>query len=267
MFKEIFDNVREKKPLIHSITNYVTINDCANIVLACGASPIMAESPEESAQITSLCDGLNLNMGMPTAQKTEAMLLSARAANRKNIPTVLDPVGVGASPMRRNTAKLLIDGFDMAVIKGNASEIKTLALGTGGNRGVDADFDGGEDVTALAKSFAKRTNSVVVVTGATDTVTDGERVYLIHNGCEMMSQITGSGCMLSRLISAFVSANPDNVLISTAAAVCAMGLAGETAFERMNDRDGNASFRNYLIDAVFNMDGDTLEKGAKYEIK
>lgn len=273
MFDMIFENVRKKCPLIHNITNYVTVNDCANILLACGASPIMADDKEEAADITSVCAGLNINIGTLNSRTIESMLIAGKKANELNHPAVLDPVGAGASKLRTDTAYRLLEEVDFAVIRGNISEIKTLAMGSGTTKGVDADVadkvteENLEEAVTFAKTFAKKTGAVVAITGAIDIVADGERVYCIRNGHPMMSSITGTGCQLSAMTAAFVTANPDKKLEAAAAAVCAMGLAGEIAHQRLGALDGNSSYRNYIIDAVYNMSPEQLEKGTDYEVR
>ena len=215
MFRNLFANVRAKSPLVHNITNYVTVNDCANIVLACGASPIMADDAAEVEDITSLCAGLNLNIGTLNSRTIPSMLLAGHTANRLGRPVVLDPVGAGASHLRTETALRLLREVKFTVIRGNISEIRTLAAGSGTTKGVDADAaDKVTDETldktvAFAKAFAARTGAVVAVTGAIDIVADGERAFCIRNGHPMMSAVTGTGCQLSALTAAFCAANPD----------------------------------------------------------
>ena len=273
MFRSIFANVRAKSPLVHNITNYVTVNDCANIVLACGASPIMADDAAEVEDITSLCAGLNLNIGTLNSRTIPSVLLAGHTAHRLGRPVVLDPVGAGASHLRTETALRLLREVKFTVIRGNISEIRTLAAGSGTTKGVDADTaDKVTDETldktvAFAKAFAARTGAVVAVTGAIDIVADGERAFCIRNGHPMMSAVTGTGCQLSALTAAFCAANPDKPLEAAAAAVCAMGLAGEAAHSRLSRLDGNATYRNYIIDAIFNMTPEQLEEGARYEMR
>ena len=267
MFRNLFANVRAKSPLVHNITNYVTVNDCANIVLACGASPIMADDAAEVEDITSLCAGLNLNIGTLNSRTIPSMLLAGHTANRLGHPVVLDPVGAGASHLRTETALRLLREVKFTVIRGNISEIRTLAAGSGTTKGVDADTaDKVTDETldktvTFAKAFAARTGAVVAVTGAIDIVADGERAFCIRNGHPMMSAVTGTGCQLSALTAAFCAANPDRPLEAAAAAVCAMGLAGEVAHSRLTKLDGNATYRNYIIDAIYNMTPEQLKGG------
>ena len=245
MFAECFENVRSTCPLIHNITNYVTVNDCANMVLACGASPIMADDAAEVEDITTICGGLNINIGTLNSRTITSMLLAGKKANLLGHPVVLDPVGAGASQLRTDTA----------------------------TKGVDADVadkvteENLDSAVAFAKAFAARTGAVVAITGAIDIVADAHKAYCIRNGHPMMSSITGTGCQLSALTAAFVTANPDQPLEAAAAAVCAMGLAGEIAHSRLSSLDGNSTYRNYIIDAVYNMTPAQLEEGATYEVR
>lgn len=273
MFKNEFENVRKKAPLIHNITNYVTVNDCANILLAAGASPIMADDKDEVAEITSICSGLNINIGTLNSRTVESILIAGKKANELSHPVVLDPVGVGASKLRTETALKLLENIKFSVIRGNISEIKTLALGSGTTKGVDADIadkvteENLDDAVSFAKAFAKKTGAVIAITGAIDIVADEKTAYVLRGGHPMMSFVTGTGCQLSALTAAFVTANQDNVLEAAAAAVSAMGYAGEVAHARLCEKDGNSTYRNYIIDAIYNMTPDMLEKGAKYEVR
>ncbi len=272
MLGEMLDNVRQRRPLIHNITNYVTVNDCANILLACGGSPIMADDISEAEEITALCGGLNLNIGTLNARTIPAMLAAGKKANQLGHPVVLDPVGAGASALRTDTALRLLEQVRFAVIRGNISEIKTLALGHGATQGVDANVGDAvtegalEEAVRFVKGFAQKTGAVIAITGAIDIVADADKAYCIFNGHPMMSSVTGTGCQLSSLTAAYVTANPDRPLEAAAAAVCAMGVCGELAYERLGDLDGNSSYRNYIIDAVYHLDGDTLERRANYKM-
>ena len=273
MLKPAFENLRSRCPLIHNITNYVTVNDCANMVLACGASPIMADDAAGVEEITAICGGLNINIGTLNSRTIESMLKAGKKANALGHPVVLDPVGAGASTLRTETAYRLLDEVRFTVIRGNISEVKTLASGAGTTKGVDADVadrvteENLDGAVAFAKAFAAKTGAVVAITGAIDIVADGAKAYCIRNGHPMMSAITGTGCQLSGMMTAFVVANPDNKLEAAAAAVCAMGLAGEIAHARLSAQDGNSTYRNYIIDAIYNMTPEQLEKGAKYEVR
>ena len=273
MFSKILSNVREKCPLIHNITNYVTVNDVANILLACGGSPIMSDDEGEVEEITAICGGLNINIGTLNKNTIPSMFLAGKKANELGHKVLLDPVGAGASALRTNTALDLLKKVRFDVIRGNISEIKTLAVGSGTTKGVDADVsDAVTEVNldksiAFAKEFASKTGAVIAITGAIDLVCDSEKCYVIRNGRAEMGKITGTGCQLSGMTAAFMTANPDNILEATAASVCAMGLAGEIAWKKMQNGDGNSTYRNRIIDAIYNLSGEELEKGAKYEIR
>ena len=201
------------------------------------------------------------------------MFAAGKKANELGHVTLLDPVGAGASKLRTETANKLIDEVKFDVIRGNISEIKTLMLGSGSTKGVDADVadkvteDNIDETIAKLKAFSKATGSIIAVTGAIDLVCDSDKCYVIRNGRPEMSAITGTGCQLSGMMTAFVVANKNNKLEAAAAAVCAMGLAGEIGYGRMAEGDGNSTYRNRIIDAIYNMDGEVLEKGAKYEIR
>ncbi len=272
-FGTILGNVRNRAPLVHNITNYVTVNDCANILLACGGSPIMSDDEGDVEDITTICGGLNINIGTLNKNTIPAMFLAGRRANALNHPVLLDPVGAGASKLRTETAARLIDELRFAVIRGNISEIKALAQGSGTTKGVDADEADQvnaaniDSVITFAKSFSKRTGAVIAITGATDIITDGERTCTITNGHPMMSRITGTGCMLSAMTTAFVVANQDQIFDAVCTAVIAMGLCGELAYKRLSPLDGNSSFRNYLIDAIYNLTEQQLKEEAKYEMR
>lgn len=272
MLNQMLENVQKSCPLIHNITNYVTVNDCANILLACGGSPIMADDVEEVEEITSICGGLNINIGTLNSRTIAAMLLAGKKANALGHPVVLDPVGAGASALRTRTANQLLEQVNFAVIRGNISEIKTLAHGQGTTKGVDADMadavteENLPQAVAFAKAFAQKTGAVIAITGAIDLVADAKTAYCIRNGHPMMSTVTGTGCQLSAMTAAYVTANPDAKLEAVAAAVCAMGICGEIAHERLSPLDGNSSYRNYIIDAVCHLDGETLEGRANYQI-
>lgn len=273
MLGKCLENVREKSPLVHNITNYVTVNDVANVILACGGSPIMADEPEEAEEITAICGGLNINIGTLNQRSIEGMLRAGKKANACGHALLLDPVGAGASTLRTKTALKLTEEISFDVIRGNISEIKTLAYGNGTTKGVDADIadavseENLEEAIAFVKAYAKKSESIIAVTGAIDLVSDGDICYVIRNGRPEMGKITGTGCQLSGMMTAFLTANPEQKLEAAAAAVCTMGLAGEIGWSHMQEGEGNSSYRNRIIDAVYHMSGNVLEEGAKYEIR
>lgn len=273
MLKERFDNLRNNGALIHNITNYVTVNDVANILLACGGSPIMADEAEEAPEITAICGGLNINIGTLNSRTIPAMYAAGKRANELGHCVLLDPVGAGASRLRTETARGLLKEIRFDAIRGNISEIKALAMGTETTRGVDADIadaiaeENIDEAADFVMEFSQDAGCIVAVTGAVDLVSDGKRCFVIRNGRPEMGKITGTGCQLSAMMTAFLTANPNARLEAAAAAVCAMGLAGEIGFANLAPTEGNASYRNRIIDAIYHMDGEQLEKGAKYEIR
>jgi hydroxyethylthiazole kinase len=273
MLGNCLENVRRKAPLVHNITNYVTVNDVANALLACGGSPIMSDEPEDVADITSICGGLNINIGTLNQRSIEAMFLSGKRAKELGHIVLLDPVGAGASKLRTEIALEIMNEIKPDVIRGNISEMKTLALGSGTTKGVDADAadivteENLAAMVAFAKAFSEKTGAVIAITGAIDLVADSKKCYVIRNGTPMMSRITGTGCMLSGLATAYAVANADNISEAVAASVCLMGLAGEIGVAKRKEGEGNSTLRNHIIDAIYNMDAETLNKGAKYEVR
>lgn len=327
MFGNFLKNLTDRKPLIHSITNYVTANDCANILLACGASPIMADDVNEAAEITGICDGLNISLGTLSSRVIPSMLAAGARANSLGHPVVLDAVGIGASHFRLDTASQLISKIKFSIIKGNISEIKSLAIGLGLSEEIDSDASNAiqsakhqktsllsinkddvnsnsdssgkdntiqsgkhneiplpssgvdaaaddavtreqlDDTVRFIKHCAKKAQTIIAATGAIDIISDGNSAFCIYNGNSMMSRVTGTGCQLSAMTAAYAAANPDNMLIAAAAAATAMGVCGETAFERLSAQDGSATYRNYIIDAVYRLTPAELERRAKYEIR
>lgn len=273
MIRECLENVRKNVPLVHNITNYVTVNDVANVILACGGSPIMSDDEDDAPDITCICGGLNINIGTLNKYTIPSMYLAGKKANELGHVVLLDPVGAGASKLRTDTAVGLMKEVKFDVIRGNISEIKTLAYGAGSTKGVDADVADAvteetlDSAVAFVEKLSADTGSIIAVTGAIDLVADGEKCYVIRNGRTEMGKITGTGCQLSGMMTAYVTANPDNKLEAAAAAVMAMGLAGEIGYSHLQLFEGNSTYRNRIIDAVYNMDGDILENGAKYEIR
>lgn len=272
MFAHLLENLHRQNPVIHNITNYVTANDCANLLLACGASPVMADDPAEAAGITARSRGLTLNLGTFHTHTLPAMLAAGRQANALGLPVVLDPVGVGASALRADAARQLLGAVRFAVIRGNLAEITALLAGTGGQQGVDDAVDAIrpdnlDRCLALVQRLAARTGAVVAATGALDLAGDGQRAFVVRNGHPILRRITGTGCQLSCLTTAFVAANPGQPLESAAAALCALGLCGEIAHSRLGPLDGSASCRTWLIDAMYNLTPRQLEEGARYELR
>lgn len=272
MFEKILENIHGNSPIVHCITNYVTVNDVANTILASGASPIMADDIEEVADITSICNSLVLNIGTLNSRTIDSMIKAGKMANKMGIPVVLDPVGIGASKLRTETTLKLLTEVKFSVIRGNASEIKSLINGSRTSSGVDVsvediiDETNIDDYIDITKELQRIYNGVIVVTGPIDIVTSEEKAYIIRNGHKDMERVTGTGCMLSGLIGGFIGANSSNILDSTAAAVATMGLCGELANERIVREDlGTGSLRTYLIDYISKIDGKILSGGIKIE--
>ncbi|PDX80337.1 hydroxyethylthiazole kinase [Faecalibacterium prausnitzii] len=266
-FGKRLDRVRQASPLVHCISNLVTANDCANIVLAAGASPIMADAPEEVREITALSRALCLSLGTPNPRKADAMFLAGRKAAELGLPVVFDPVGVGASAYRQEIARKLLQDIPLTVLRCNASELQTLSGQSLVSRGVDAGKAPElETLLPLAGRFAAAHHCIVAVTGAEDIVTDGTTAYGIRSGTPLLRQVTGTGCMLSVLAAAFVGANPEAPLEAAAAAVCMMGLCGERAAASLTGGEGTGTLRIRLMDAVSNMTGEELDQGANYEL-
>lgn len=270
-YEEILKMTREREPLVQCITNFVTVNDCANIILAAGGTPAMSHVKEEAAEAVQKADALVCNMG--AIEDAQAMILAGKEANRLGIPVILDPVAAGGTSLRRATAKQLLEEVHFAVIRGNASEIRSLAGEKVTGRGVDVsalDAVTEEKLPEAVKTvelLARRLKSVIAVSGKTDIVSDGDRTVLIRNGCATMSRITGSGCMVTSLIGAFCGAAPKRPFEAAAAGLAVMGIAGETAESlRLSKGTGNATFRNDLIDAVFNFTENQLTEEIKIEV-
>lgn len=265
MLSTALKNVRTTTPLVHCITNYVTVNDCANALLACGGSPIMSDEAKDVTDIQTICGGLVLNIGTLNENTIAGMHAAGKRATELGHPIVLDPVGAGASALRTQTASELLDNYAIAVIRGNMSEMKALAGAASTTRGVDVNPDDAvteenlAESAAFAKTLAAKTGAIVAITGAIDIVADADRAVAIKNGTPVMGKITGTGCMLTCVTAAYAVANPDALFEAVVAAVAGSGVAGEMAQARMQPVDGNASFRTYLIDALYNMNGEALE--------
>jgi hydroxyethylthiazole kinase len=273
MFNQVFKNVKIKKPLVHNITNYVTVNDCANILLANGASPIMADDVKEVEEIVSICNGLVINIGTLNERTIDSMLKAGKKANELNIPVILDPVGAGASSFRTQTVYRLLDEVKFAVIRGNISEIKTVNDGVGSTKGVDADeedvikYDNIQSAISLAQKLSSKTEAIIAITGETDVVANTKKAYIIKNGHAAMSRVTGTGCMLTAVIGSYCAANVGDYLEATACAIAAMGLAGERAYGKVQKYElGTGSLRTFIIDEISNMSYETLTGGMKVEL-
>jgi len=229
-FADILGCVRVKRPLIHHITNYVTVNDCANITLCAGGAPVMADAREEVAEMAAVSGALVLNIGTLNPSLVESMIIAGLSANKAKIPVILDPVGAGATRLRTESAQRLLDELEVAILKGNAGEIGVLAGAGGAVKGVDSDGLVGDPVN-IARDFAKAEGITVVISGETDIVSNGTRTLLVGNGDPMMGIICGTGCMASSVVGTFAAVCDDPVMAS-AGALAAFGIAGEKAAGR-----------------------------------
>ncbi len=259
---ECLQAVKEKTPLVHAITNYVTINDCANILLAVGASPAMCEAVDEVFDFSQIANALYLNIGTINKEQQMAMYLAIRGASLKGIPVVIDPVGCAAIPSRISFVRRLSQFGYYSVIKGNMGEVKALAGVAAKVRGVDS-LDAGEDGLEVCQALAKEFGCTVVATGPTDIVSDGRKSYLLRNGTGMMGRITGSGCMVGALVAAFCAVSDDPCLAS-AAAIVTMNLAGELAAEAPGG-ENPGTFRARLFDQVSLVDENLIRKRSQIE--
>jgi hydroxyethylthiazole kinase len=265
---EALKSVRERNPLVHHITNYVTVNDCANITLALGGSPVMADDINEVCDMVSLASAFVINIGTLNSRTVEAMIEGGKRANKLNIPVILDPVGAGATSYRTEVAKKIIDEVKLAVVRGNLSEIKTLYGIKVQTKGVDSGEiidDNADEFTIakeIAKDFAKKLGTVVAITGAVDIITDGSKVYTAHNGHKIMAKITGTGCMCTSLIGSYLG-SVDDKLVAALAGITSMSIAGEVAYDNLDKtKEGTGTLKSKIIDAIYNLDAKTIiERG------
>jgi len=268
-YASLLKKVRELKPLVHHITNYVTVNDCANITLEIGASPVMADSISEAADIANIAGALVINIGTLNDNTIPSMIAAGKSANAKGIPIIFDPVGAGASKLRNDTALMIINEIKLTVLRGNISEIRFVAGLRSQTKGVDAsenDMNETDSNGQTAKDLANKLGCVVVISGAVDIISDGKKIFFIENGHPMLGNQTGTGCMCSSLIGSFCGAAPNEPFAAAIAAMLCMGIAGEIAYKKAG-KSGNGSFRTALHDAINLMDDRTLEKMAKYNEK
>jgi len=256
-YAHILDLVRERNPLVHQITNYVTVNDCANMTICFGASPVMSHAPEDVVDMIKIASVLVLNIGTLDEKQIEGMLTAANGAKKYGIPIVLDPVGAGATPYRTQTAERFMNEFPIAVVKGNAGEIGTLAGVSATVRGVDSGNISGEP-KEIVRSFAKEYGCTVVMSGAEDIVSDGKRVVGVVNGVPMMGKISGTGCMASAVCGACIAvSDPVDGCIT---AMTALGLSGEEAAKTAK---GPGSFKPAFFDAISSLTNEQFMKSAR----
>lgn len=248
--------VREKRPLIHHMTNYVSMNDCANVTLGLGASPVMAEDSSEAGEMVAYAAALVINIGMLNPRKLEAMLIAGQQAAHKGIPIIFDPVGVGATTLRREAAHRIITELPVTVIRGNQAEIKALLGLSRSHHGVDC-LATEEDNREIARRLSEKLACVVAITGRTDVVAAGRRICRIHNGHPLLAGITGTGCMTGSLIACCCSVANDP-FCGAVAGLAVMGIAGELAEQSLAAAEGPGTFRVRLLDAIAALQPETL---------
>ena len=253
--------LRERKPLVHQITNYVVMNETANATLALGALPVMAHAHEEVEELASVAGALVLNIGTLSEYWIESMLLAAQAANRAGVPIVLDPVGAGATRLRTETAKQILDERDIAVVRGNAAEVATLAGRQAEIRGVES-IGASDSGAELARAAARELGCVAAVTGPVDHVSDGERTLAVSNGHALLGTVSGTGCMATAVTGCFLAVAAERPLEAAAEALVAFGVAGEDAAQ---DAKGPGTFHAGLYDALYNLDPESLDGRARVE--
>ncbi|RNC28667.1 MAG: Hydroxyethylthiazole kinase [Candidatus Dichloromethanomonas elyunquensis] len=252
------EQVKKNRPLVHNITNYVTVNDCANMILAIGGSPIMADEAQEVEDMVSIASSLVINMGTLNERTVASMIKAGKKANELRKPVIFDPVGVGAGPYRNRIAERLLQEIEFTVIRGNMSEIKSLSGLAVQTKGVDSVADEAGGVEA-AMGFAAKMSCIAAVTGKTDIITDGKEVCLIENGHPILTGITGTGCMTTALVGTFCGAEND-YLAAASAGILSMGLAGEIAQKTLCGNEGIGTFRIRLFDTVYNLNAETMRK-------
>jgi hydroxyethylthiazole kinase len=256
----LLERVRQQQPVVHHLTNWVTIYDCAQVVKTLGASPVMAHAVEEVAEMTQIASALVLNIGTLTVDFVEAMKVAAKSANKKGIPVILDVCGAGATGLRDRKCQELLNEARIDVIKGNASEVARVAGQSVKTRGVDATEVGG-DLALLAQQLASQRNATVVVTGQVDIVTDGKKSYRIANGHAMMAHVVGTGCMAASVIGTFAAVERD-LATAAASALAILGIAAEVAAEKA---PGPATFKERLFDCLYTLDRATMDRLQRVE--
>lgn len=252
---DLLERVRERGPVVHHLTNWVTIYDCAQVVKTLGASPVMAHAPEEAADMVKIASALVLNIGTLTVDFVEAMKLAAQAANQKGIPVVLDVCGAGATPLRDAKVIELLNQATINIIKGNASEVARVSGENVRTQGVDSTEVAG-DLKKLARSLAAARQATVVITGKVDVVADGGRALLVENGDPLMARVVGTGCMAASVIGAFVAVEPDHARAAAAGLAC-YEIAAQLATQKAS---GPASFKQALFDCLYQLDRPTVER-------
>ncbi|KZZ83596.1 hydroxyethylthiazole kinase [Bacillus sp. SJS] len=244
----LLSKVREVNPLVHNITNIVVANFTANGLLALGASPVMADAKQEAAEMAAMAGVLVLNIGTLTERTVESMILAGKSANKHGVPVVLDPVAAGATELRTRSAKQILEEVKVAVVRGNAAEIANAAGQKWAIKGVDSGEAEG-DLEELALHAAKKLNTVVAVTGETDYISDGKQVLKVSNGHSILTKVTGTGCLVTSVVGAFLAVEK-NPVSAAAAALAVYGTAAELAAEKTADQ-GPGSFQVEFLNQLF----------------
>ena len=255
-YSSILEEVRRVNPLVHQITNYVTVNDCANMTICFGAAPVMSHAVQDVVDLDQVASALVLNIGTLDENQIEGMLAAGKTAAKRGIPIILDPVGAGATPYRTQTAKRFMDELPITVVKGNAGEIGVLAGVAAEVRGVDSAGISG-DAKEAARSLAREAGVTVVMSGAEDIITDGVRTVGVKNGVPMMGSISGTGCMANPCVAAACCVA--DTVDACVSAMAALGIAGELAAASAN---GPGSFKPAFFDAVYNLTAEQFEAAA-----
>lgn len=259
-FNDVLSAVPKKRPLIHCITNPISINQCANTILAVGGKPIMAEHPKEVSDITDNADALMINLGNITDARMESIMISVDVAKRKSIPIVLDAVGVACSKLRKEYVCSLFGKVIPSVIKGNYSEINALLYKEYSSKGVDADASlKKNDIKSAAVKLAKKYHTLILATGKEDIITDGCTIVTVKNGCKQLSEVTGTGCMLGALCASLITVNCSIESVVLSAAI--LGICGELS----SAEKGNGTFMVNLLDNLSTIDFDKIKKYIRLE--
>jgi hydroxyethylthiazole kinase len=259
---EIFGKVKQQNPLVHNITNVVVTNFTANGLYALGASPVMAYAKEEVADMAKIAGALVLNIGTLTHEEVEAMMIAGKSANENNVPIIFDPVGAGATPYRTETARQIVKELSISIIRGNAAEIANVIGEEWSIKGVDAGEGNGNSLE-LAQSAAKKLNTIVVITGKDDVVTDGKTTFVVYNGHSILTKVTGTGCLLSSVVGAFAAVETDRVFAAVSA-LATYGVAAEIAAER-TAAEGPGSFQIEFLNQLSKVSAEDISKFANVE--
>ncbi len=268
IFEKLLSEIKKNRPLIHQITNYVTVNDCANVTLAVGASPAMADDENEVEDFVKIASSLLINIGTLNENMKKSMLKATIKAKELEKVVVLDPVAVGASKYRTNCVKKLLENRKISVIRGNISEIKSLLGSSKNSKGADAsssDFESVQNSIQIAKELALKEKVIVALTGQIDVISDGKRVAVIENGSKLLQDITGAGCMSTSLVASFCGTNKEYLFEATVLGVLTMALCGEIA-QNLTQKEGLGSFHKELFNQISKFDIDLIKKYSKIKI-